>query len=1281
MARADDQTDDGLGASASRLDLTPIASIASIAATHAGSATATTNNHPTLLLPSSGTAAVQTSTAGATAVPTIAPAQAGTDRSRNAHRLGPYTLLRIIGHGGMGAVWEAVDHRLDRHVALKVMTGNASPEAEERFRREAHHSARLRHANIVAVHDFGSDGGRQYLVMDLLQGDTLTEALRTNRLSYRDKAAILIKICRAVHYAHEQGVIHRDLKPSNIILEVSRRGSSSNAGGETQATSIDPAQAPSSPIGEPLVMDFGLAKDTTSDSSLSQSGLAMGTPSYMPPEQAEGRLPEIGPRSDVYSLGAILYEMLTGRPPFTGENVMQVLRAVSHDDPIAPRQISPDVARDLETICLTCLAKLPARRYASAAALADDLGAWLTGDHIRARPPTWIQRSARLIRRHRSMVTTVALGVAILAATTIGFMVSLQEKRDAALRAEGEAIQAEDQAKAALAASAASHRAEMLSEQKRLDAETRRLALETKADADRARIWRLVLSDDFSDPAASMRQWQTLSGEPLPIAGGALHAGPEFVLTCRTPLAGDIRIDWDCTFTSHDIDDLSCFMCAVANQLGNGRIDPGSGYEFKSGAFSNSKNMLIRRSVPLVVQPIAGLVPDHAYHARAEKIGNHLRYIVDGAVLLDVTDPTPIDTAGREVFVGLTSWHGNEQWRNVRIYALGVPRTADLLEIARAELTSGHAQAAVDLFQEVVDSASDDERRLAASDGLRQAEGLRNVQGYRQVLGLAYPGRHILVNDLGDGTVSVMAAASGLTDISAFHGIPVSDLNLHGDAITDCTPLAGMPLTTLDIGDNHHLDLRTLAGLHLHVLNIDSDGIDSLAPLHGMPLTTLSCAGNGLASLAGLEGDPLAMLNGGSNHITSLEPLRGMPLQHVWLSDNDLTDLAPLAGSAITFLDLAANHLDSLAPLHGMPLATLRFSQNQVVSLEPLRGMATLRVLTGDENRIADLNPLRGLRLRSVILNDNDLSDLSPLQGMPLTMVLVDGNHIHSIQPLRGCALEWLWIAGNPLADAAAVVPGFTGLRMLNCCQIGLTDLSFLAHLPLKDLRCSRNPITSLEALRGMPLQILFCSDTKVTSLDPLAHAPLAQLWMMDDPLDDIAAIITNPPGTGLVPLDAVPDRQLVAAEAAWRTTNPLLALTAAAQLAARSHRGDLLEAKATLIDGHHYLLLAEGRTFEGARQAAQRLGGHLAIIRSRAAYDALLPMIRATTPVCEVWLGGRRTAAGLVWDDGERAGFDATMPEERGNVGPLIMDLTGWHVHTARSREAYQEYVVEWDQ
>ncbi|MGD0092196.1 MAG: serine/threonine-protein kinase, partial [Planctomycetota bacterium] len=323
--------------------------------------------------------------AGGDACPTAAP------RRDKARKLGPYELLGLLGRGGMGAVYEAVDTRLDRHVALKLMRSgeDATPEELERFRREAAHSAKLRHPNIVTVHDVGHEDGRDYLVMDLVEGDTLGEALRRRQFTYREKATLLEKVARAVQYAHDHGVIHRDLKPGNIMLDYGRGGSSSVVAQPSglRRNPEDCATAAANPqSAEPLVMDFGLAKDIQQESGLSHSGQALGTPAYMAPEQAEGKSKLVGPRSDVYSLGAILYEMLAGRPPFVGETPLQVLRAALYEDPVPPQVFTPGVPRDLETICLKCLEKEPGRRYASAAELADDLKAFQQDEPISARP-------------------------------------------------------------------------------------------------------------------------------------------------------------------------------------------------------------------------------------------------------------------------------------------------------------------------------------------------------------------------------------------------------------------------------------------------------------------------------------------------------------------------------------------------------------------------------------------------------------------------------------------------------------------------------------------------------------------------------------------------------------------------------------------------------------------------------------------------------------------------------------------------------------------------------
>ena len=288
-----------------------------------------------------------------------ADATPGADATRS---LGDYELEKEIGRGGMGVVYKARQRSLDRAVAVKmILRGSwASGEDLARFRREAEAAARLHHANIVAVHEVGEHDGQPYFSMEYVGGATLAQMLRDGPLPPREAARILIGVCRAVHHAHQAGVLHRDLKPSNVLMDSD---------------------------GQPRVTDFGLAKRVTGGSagspaaggtrtgfdigSLTHSGDIVGTPSYMPPEQAAGSRGELGPSSDVYSLGAILYEMLTGRPPFRAATPLDTLMQVLDQDPVPPRLLNPKADRDLEMICLRCLQKPIDLRYASAAALAD----------------------------------------------------------------------------------------------------------------------------------------------------------------------------------------------------------------------------------------------------------------------------------------------------------------------------------------------------------------------------------------------------------------------------------------------------------------------------------------------------------------------------------------------------------------------------------------------------------------------------------------------------------------------------------------------------------------------------------------------------------------------------------------------------------------------------------------------------------------------------------------------------------------------------------------------
>lgn len=300
-----------------------------------------------------------------------------------------YEVEAVVGRGGMGIVFRARHLRLNRPVALKMALAGAyaGPRERERFVREAEAAAKLRHPNIVAVYDVGEAEGQTYYTMEYVEGGTLAESLRGTPQPARQACALVAALARAVAEAHRVGVVHRDLKPGNVLI---------------------------APDGTPKISDFGLARLLDDAAGLTQSGAVFGTPSYMAPEQTRGAAAPAGPAVDVYALGAILYELLTGRPPFRGRTAVETAHLVVHSDPVAPARVVATVPRDVETVCLVCLQKEPHRRYGSAALLADDLDRFLRGEAIAARPEGRLERLARRVRRRP--VFSAAVGVMVLLA-------------------------------------------------------------------------------------------------------------------------------------------------------------------------------------------------------------------------------------------------------------------------------------------------------------------------------------------------------------------------------------------------------------------------------------------------------------------------------------------------------------------------------------------------------------------------------------------------------------------------------------------------------------------------------------------------------------------------------------------------------------------------------------------------------------------------------------------------------------------------------------------------
>ncbi len=628
-------------------------------------------------------------------------------------RFGDYDIVDEIARGGMGVVYLARQRVLKRVVALKVLRSgdNASVEERERLLREAKAAAGLSHPNIVPIHEFSIHQGQPYFTMDFIEGQPLDRVLEKGPLHTREAVVIIETVARAISYAHARGIIHRDLKPANIIIN---------------------------PDGRPMITDFGLAvqmsreEDEEKQKRMTLAGCAMGTIPYAPPEQAAGKIDQITERSDVYAMGAVLYETVTGRPPFTGFTQFELMRRVINQDPVPPRQLTPKVHRDVETIILKCLEKDPRRRYVSAKAFADDCQSFLKGEVIAARPATLAYRCKRFLQR-RPLLTFLSACVVVL---SLAVWTGIDHFR--ALAKEKEATE-----QALEVSLAAAERIAM--EKEETEKQVRReWRTEYNINFDYAFRWEADMekSHRFELPWLNPKQARLLADPPrLALAdtesqGGIsespLHGKADLGFPFSIPR--DVRITLRLQTPAEQVGELLIMLDVDRNyqpHLGTTAIRFGS-YAHPGAAFYRSETVLAEA-------PAFALKPGTQSELVLERADDKLKAYLDGKLVLESDDPPAMFNAdnGR---MTIDVKDGTLEFFDLAVELRGMSRNlvASLLEIANTMAARGRADLAHRLYINVLLEPTDAQNRLRAVRGYarslwqtlnRRDRGVAGIQG------------------------------------------------------------------------------------------------------------------------------------------------------------------------------------------------------------------------------------------------------------------------------------------------------------------------------------------------------------------------------------------------------------------------------------------------------------------------------------------------------------------------------------------------------------------------
>ena len=890
-------------------------------------------------------------------------------------QLGHYRLEAKLGSGGMGLVYAATDQRDGREVAIKmIMIDDVEPDAVQRFRRETETTMALDHPHIVRVFDHGEEQGCLYYVMEHIRGTTLQDWLSLPKVSIDARLRVVQEVAEAIDCAHEHGVIHRDIKPSNVVVD---------------------------DTGHAWVMDFGLVRLIESSQALTRSSDAIGTPLYMSPEQACGEHRECGPATDIWSLGVVLYQAVTGSLPFNGINSLAIMATIVKHEPVSPRRLRPELSADVDSVVMQCLEKRPSQRYLHARDLAADIAALRANRRVQARRYGTAQRLWRRTRRHAIRIVMLMAIVALF-----GLLVGLfwwqryqQWGRwnllfDHNFVVDG--IPADGSVEFR-------------------DAQMVHTVTPWKCDEDGLWMEHLqwIWLPELYEPGdvklvLEMRSVQMLDGLELVINSRLQSLGTE----------GDMPIGYSCLFGGY---------AGSVDYVSQNRVPDRS-----------RRHKYTATPSPLEVDRIHQLV--------FERVGDQLSIYVDGKKVNSQRFPLPL-SVGELTDIGVRAYGSNWCMRSMQVYRLAPGAQIDSMRLGDTLVRSGQWEEAVNEYQLLADAypRSDLAERaltraylamLAADIGTPSARGQ-----LRDRLKREHPGSA--------GLAAIYAADAEMAwiDGDVDRAIDLCQLAWEIDSrdrgLLRCIANKQLHLTEAE-------SVRVLGFLpridDCQALEVDGLNLSSLEPLRDMPLIWLSARFNHIADLSPLAGMPLRYLMIADNQVRDLTPLEGMPLldlsaqnnvienadvlgsnphfMRITLSQNRLKRLPKFAGTNMVKLQLKGNQISDVRPLSGLVnLQILNLGDNQIADLDPLRSLTRVESLTISNNRVADLSPLAGMRsLCYLSAFDNVITDISPLAAMPLQTLDLSGNPIEQIEALNDMPLVELMLSGCPIRQVSPLI-------------------------------------------------------------------------------------------------------------------------------------------------------------------------------------------------------------------------------------------------------------------